>query len=144
MSYEQDLSFVRASDLIEIYQGPEVFLRTFARADRNVGLLYAAHFAQSEICNGGFQQFFSNSTGVLSPEAISGMEAVNMPQTAALLQQAATLLGTPYPRERSQRQGKLKLVDPKVLNTINNKFIALISSENGGFESAAQAFLTAH
>jgi len=141
MSYERDPSFVRASSLIEIYQGPEVFLRTFASADRNVGLLYAAHFAQSEICNGGFQQFFSNSTGVLSQEAISGMEAVNMPQTALLLQQAASLLGTPYPRERIQRQEKLKLVDPKVLDAINDKFFALIASENGGFDSAARSFL---
>jgi len=64
-----------------------------------------------------------------------------MPQTALLLQQAASLLGTPYPRERIQRQEKLKLVDPKVLDAINDKFFALIASENGGFDSAARSFL---
>ncbi|WP_369973953.1 DUF4375 domain-containing protein [Polaromonas sp. SP1] len=30
--------------------------------------LFAVHWCQSEICNGGFMQFFANSTGVLAPE----------------------------------------------------------------------------
>ena len=45
-------------DVINIYDGPEVFLETFQMVDVNPGLFYAACFAQSEICNGGFDQFF--------------------------------------------------------------------------------------
>ena len=60
------------SDKIEIYEGPEEFACAFAGVPRPAGLLFAAHFCQSEVCNGGFDQFFSNSTGVLAPEAIEG------------------------------------------------------------------------
>jgi hypothetical protein len=63
-------------DEIEIYSGPEEFSRTFAGVPRSAGLLFAAHFCQSEVCNGGFNQFFSNSTGVLAPEAIEGFKAI--------------------------------------------------------------------
>lgn len=62
-------------DVIDI-DSPEVFESTFNRVPRSVGLLYAAHFCQSEVCNGGFTQFFWNSTGVLGPEAVEGFRAI--------------------------------------------------------------------
>jgi hypothetical protein len=57
----------------------ESFQRTFQNVPRKLGLLYAAHFCQSEVCNGGFTQFFRNSTGVLAPEAIEGFAAIGQP-----------------------------------------------------------------
>jgi hypothetical protein len=44
-------------DTIEI-DSPESFQSTFSRVPAELGLLYAAHFCQSEVCNGGFAQFF--------------------------------------------------------------------------------------
>jgi hypothetical protein len=59
-------------DEINIYDGPDVFLETFQKVPLKIGYLYAVHFCQSEVCNGGFGQFFFNSTGVLAPEAVRG------------------------------------------------------------------------
>ena len=57
---------------VSIYDGEAVFLRQFgAIAERQKHVL-AAHWCQSEVCNGGFLQFFHNSTGVLCPEAVTG------------------------------------------------------------------------
>jgi hypothetical protein len=131
-------AIAKASAVIEIYEGPEVFLRTLANVEKSVGLLYAAHFAQSEICNGGFWQLFSNSTGVLCPESMRGFEAIGMWQTSALVQEAAAILGDPYPRDRRIRQEKLKTIDRKTLNTFSQRFFALIASENGGFDAASK------
>src|SRR5271170_7900760 len=77
----------------------ESFQQTFQNVPRELGLLYAAHFCQSEVCNGGFTQFFWNSTGVLAPEAVKGFEAISQPQLANVLSQAMALLGAPYLRE---------------------------------------------
>src|SRR5580704_9011076 len=87
-------------DDIEIYQGPEEFVRTFAKVPRPAGLLFAAHFCESEVCNGGFDQFFSNSTGVLAPEAIEGFKAIGQNLVAVIIQEACCLFGEPFPRER--------------------------------------------
>ena len=48
----------------------EEFVRRFRGVRPEAGHLYAAHWCQSEVCNGGFDQFFSNTTGLLAPEAL--------------------------------------------------------------------------
>lgn len=95
-------------DVIDIYEGPEVFLATFGQVQRERGLLYAAHFCQSEVCNGGFRQFFSNSTGVLAPEALEGFKAIGQAQVASLVGEAMQTFGSPYVRERKARQAILE------------------------------------
>ena len=125
---------------IEIYEGPEEFARTFARVSRPAGLLFAAHFCQSEVCNGGFDQFFSNSTGVLAPEAIEGFKTIGQDVVAEIIQEACSLFGEPFPRERSLRQGKLKAIDSELLDSLDQKFYGIIHSENGGFEAAADNY----
>jgi len=142
MGYASSRVFDDAWDLIDIYNGPDIFLCTFASVDRDAGLLYAAHFAQSEICNGGFAQFFSNSTGVLCPEAVSGLSAIGMPGTSALVQEVALLLfGEPYPRARKEREEKLGNIERKILDALDSRFFVLVESEGGGFEAASNAFV---
>jgi hypothetical protein len=79
--------------LINIYYGPEVFRSKYDSAPKISGLIFAAHFCQSEVCNGGFGQFFSNSTGVLAPEAVEGFRQIGQPQVAAVVESAMELLG---------------------------------------------------
>jgi hypothetical protein len=125
---------------INIYDGPEVFLLTYASAPRNARLLYASHFCQSEVCNGGFDQFFSNSTGVLGPEALEGFRAIEMPVTASVVEEALKQLGQPYPRDRGEREERLEGVSQSFLSELDERFFKLIVSENGGFPKAADRF----
>ena len=128
-------------EVINIYDGPEVFRQTYDSVPTLSGLVYAAHFCQSEVSNGGFHQFFWNSTGVLAPEAVDGFRAIGQPQIAALVQSAMSLLGTPYPRDRAERQAHLQKVSKGDLDGLDEKFYALIDSEGGGFEAAADAYV---
>jgi hypothetical protein len=129
-------------DQINIYDGPDAFLSTYATAKPSTGAIYAAHFAQSEICNGGFHQLFSNSSGVLSPEAVQGFSLLGMDKTAALLKAAMETLGDPFPRDRPARQNTLKNVQKEKLHQLDEAFFKEIDKENGGFESAANAFVS--
>jgi hypothetical protein len=128
-------------DQIDIYSGADVFLRTHTAAEKNAGLLFAAHFAQSEICNGGFYQLFSNSTGVLAPEAAEGFQTIGMAATAETVRTAMRLLGEDYPRERGERQNVLAGVNRQALDELDKKFFALIKTENGGFTQSADKFV---
>jgi hypothetical protein len=128
-------------DQINIYDGPDVFLKTYSAAKQPAGLLYCAHFAQTEICNGGFKQLFSNSTGVLSQEAVEGFQLIGMNRTAALIVAATEALGTPFPRDRNERRQKLKGVPKDFLNQLDKKFFEEIEKENGGFLASSDAFV---
>jgi hypothetical protein len=127
-------------DAIDIYSGPEVFARTFDSAPRASGLLFAAHFCQSEICNGGFHQFFWNKTGVLAPEAVEGFREIGQTQVAALIEKAMSLFGSVYPRDRKQRQTQLTEVSRISLDALDKTFYSLLRSEAGGFNAAADRY----
>lgn len=100
----------------------------------NAGLLFAAHSCQSEVCNGGFQQFFGNSTGVLAPEAVEGFREIGQSQIAALIERAMSLIGTPYPRDREERQARLTQISRSSLDALDEMFYSLIESEAGGLK----------
>jgi hypothetical protein len=88
---------------VSIYEGPAVFCEQFDRLPREIGVLFAAHWLNSEVCNGGFHQFFSNPTGVLAPEAHTAFRALELEQAAAIIQQAISFFGPDYPREQEDR-----------------------------------------
>jgi hypothetical protein len=89
---------------VDMYWDGNTFLRTFAQVPEPAGLLLAAKWCESEVCNGGFHQFFGNPTGVLAPEAAMGFRAIGMPALADLVEKALGVFGTPYPREQEQRR----------------------------------------
>lgn len=99
-------------DVINI-DTPEAFLVTFAKVRPELGALYAAHFCQSEVCNGGFTQFFWNSTGVLAPEAVKAFKAIGLAQTSNIVQKAMDMLCQPYLRDRAPRQKALRSLHPE-------------------------------
>jgi hypothetical protein len=125
---------------INIYDGPDIFLETYGKVPVKIGLLYAAHFCQSEVCNGGFGQFFFNSTGVLAPEAVRGFRAIGQNQIAGLIENAMSSFGSMYPRDREDRQSLLDGLGSKTFDGLDDQFFALIESEAGGFILAADAF----
>ena len=95
------------SDLVSVYDGPDEFLEQFARVSEPQGLLWAAHFCQSEVCNGGFHQFFQNPTGVLAPEAIRGFQMIGVHEAARIISAATAQFSAPYPRDGDDRYQEL-------------------------------------
>ena len=92
---------------VSIYDGGQAFLSQFIEVKREQGLLFAAFWCMSEVCNGGFHQFFSNPTGVLAPEAIRGFEFIGMSEAARIVAKAVERLGAPYPRDQQKRNEAL-------------------------------------
>jgi hypothetical protein len=94
-------------DQIDIYGGPERFLATYSAVPAIVQTLFAAHFCESEVSNGGLHQFFMNPTGVLAPEAVAAFRRIDFAGTAAVLERAMAFFGTPYPRRQEDRAARL-------------------------------------
>lgn len=89
---------------VDIYSSPEVFLKQFEQLTEAQKALFPAHWLYSEVCNGGFHQFFINPTGILAPEAVLGYVAIGLNDCAELIKEAISFFGELYPREREKRQ----------------------------------------
>jgi hypothetical protein len=137
-------------DQISIYDGAETFLSQFAKSPPVARTLFAAHWCQSEVLNGGFGQFFGNSTGVLAPEAAVAFDSIGMHRAAQLVKNAMEWFGPQYPRDRGSREELLERYfdtspegeDP--FKAIDDAFFDLIDEEAGGFEAAANEFSRHH
>jgi hypothetical protein len=92
---------------IDIYESYEVFRQGASRYPEWKIDILAVHWTMSEVVNGGLLQYFSNSTGILAPEAVLGFQRIGKPHLATALQKAMSLLGEPYPRERNERTERL-------------------------------------
>lgn len=94
----------QAFDEVSIYDGEKAWLAGLTEYPEWVGDLLAVHWTMSEVENGGFRQFFLNSTGVVGPEAVRGFERIGLPDAARLVEQAMLYLGPIYPRDREERE----------------------------------------
>ncbi|MBB4128355.1 hypothetical protein GGR77_003682 [Xanthomonas translucens] len=136
-------------ETVSIYDGADVFLEQYKASPDKSRILFAAHWCQSEINNGGFEQFFSNSTGVLAPEGVQAFRTIGMPQTAALIEQAMAAFGPTYPRDRDEREEALEAIwnaagddEAGPFGHLDDLFFDLVETENGGFRSAADSYAT--
>jgi hypothetical protein len=90
---------------------PQVYLKRFSELSEPQKVLYPVHWLESEVCNGGFHQFFSNVTGILAPEAVLGFRAIGLTDFAELIEKSMSFFGEYYPREREKREELLDLFD---------------------------------
>jgi len=132
---------------VSIYDGPETFLDQYSASPEVSRVLFAAHWCQSEINNGGFEQFFANSTGVLAPEGVQAFRVIGMPRTAALIEQAMAAFGQSYPRDRDEREDALEAIweasgddDAGPFGYLDEQFFKSVETENGGFQAAADSY----
>src|SRR5215207_7115219 len=65
--------------------------------------LLTTHWVVSEVCNGGFHQLFTNLTGVLVPEAVTGFRSMALVELGDITSEAASFFGHSYPREQMPR-----------------------------------------
>ena len=126
--------------------GASYFLSCLHRVPLKVQHLYSAYWCQSDVCNGGFHQFFYNTTGILAPEAVAGFEAVGAGQLASLVGTAISRVGAPYPRDRSARLSVLPQADGRPreewdpFTDLDNRFYEWLDSESSRWDILADNY----
>jgi len=114
-----------------------------------LGLLFAAHCCMAEICNGGFFQLYTNSTGYMAPEAVEGFIALGKPLTANCIAESLKLLPQPYIRDWQLRvraiealcECKPPKLKPNTFTKLEDQFLELFDEENGSYEEAADGYV---
>ncbi|MEM8671294.1 MAG: DUF4375 domain-containing protein [Planctomycetota bacterium] len=122
---------------------------SLSEVPRDIQLLCCMNYGKSDIENGGFHQFFYNSTGVFAPEMIEWCERAGLNDVADVIREAmAVLTDGAYPRSKRQRMhalerfaypGNLLARDP--FDRINTRFFALLSHNGSRYDDAANTWL---
>jgi hypothetical protein len=91
-------------------------------------LLYNVFWIEGEVNNGGFNQYFYNSSGDHTMDAIEGLNNIGATQTKELLQSAIDKFpNSIVPTNRDERIKALENIDPdnSVFNDLNSRFYDL-------------------
>ena len=91
-------------DKFNFYEGREKWLESIDNIPIKAVHLFAIHWLHIEVYNGGFWQYFYNSTSASMPEAIDGFKAIGMPEVADIVNASAKKLGSTFPFELEERR----------------------------------------
>lgn len=125
----------RADEHVILYDDrPEEVARSMAQLTPGQRALLALRWCVGEVYNGGFDQFFTNSAGVLAQEALDGAHRIGAHQTADLLVRAYSIFpdGVP-PLDRHGREDFLHTLSHDERDNhwdgLDSEFYELMESE---------------
>lgn len=83
---------------------------------------------RTELNNGGFDQYFFNSSGDRVLDAMAAVIETDAQRLAELLQRALDLLGASDPSDRAARQERLEAMDGDSFETLDAEYLSLEAS----------------
>ena len=124
-----------------IYDGEREYdesLKVFSQEQR---YLFAIAWHTAEVNNGGLDQFYFNSTGIVWQDALAGYKAIGLEEAAALLEESAARMGGSPSLDRRTRQEQLDTLRPD-FEDLDNRFYTL--QETVDFNEAMMTYIKQH
>jgi hypothetical protein len=98
---------------VDIYQGPKRYADTLAAFTPYQRQLFATVWYDAEVLNGGHDQFYFNSTGIVWQDALAGFELLELTEFTDLLRESAQRLGGTPSLEREVRWEAMERLTPQ-------------------------------
>jgi hypothetical protein len=107
---------------------------------RDLQIFAATNYGKSDIENGGFHQFFYNSTGDFAPEMVEWFQRAGFEDTAKIMVEAMSIFGESYPRSREKR---LKFLSTRndLFNFLNEPFYNSVTRKPKKYDKVANNWL---
>ena len=83
---------------------------------------YVAQTLETEVNNGGFLQFFYNSSGCLGPEIVSAFKNIGAHRTANICRKALEIMGDEVPMDLQARREKLEQLGDDAFDACDDAF----------------------
>lgn len=97
---------------INIYDGEEAYKKDLEQFNTEQKHIFAIEWYIAEVNNGGHDQFYFNSTGIVWEDAMQGFEAVGLQNNYKILKASAERLGGYPSKDRNKRQEQLDQYSP--------------------------------
>ncbi len=98
---------------VSIYDGKEIYYTALEQFSVPQRYIFAIQWYLAETYNGGHDQFFYNSTGIVWKEALDGFKAVGLTQCAEILNNAAERMGGEPSHDREERWNVMDELEPE-------------------------------
>jgi hypothetical protein len=126
---------------VSIYDGPVRYEEDLARFSNEQRLMLACHWYLSEVNNGGHDQFYCNSTGIVWKDSVKAFAAISAGEAVAIVEESIRRLGGNPSSDREERQGQVNRMNPQ-FDDIDNELFGL--QEKFDFDEAIMEFIRAH
>lgn len=92
---------------VNIYDGEKEYNDDLKKFTTSQKYVFAIEWYLAEVNNGGHDQFFSNSTGIVWEDALNGLKAIGIEEYYVILLEAVNRLGGKPNMDREKRQDQL-------------------------------------
>lgn len=122
---------------LENAEAYEQSMQPYTRAQR---LIFAVEVYAAEVYNGGHEQFFFNSSGVVWRDALEGLKAIGALETAEILERVVRKLKSKIPDDADKRRAMLEKLEEGLLEEEDDAFYAMETD----LAELEQAYLCKH
>jgi hypothetical protein len=104
-----------------IWGRPEEYSEELARLTIPQQFVFAIHWYDIEVCNGGHKQLYFNSTGIVWEETLKGLKAIGATKNYDILKESAKRLGSNPSKDYAVRRKQLDELGCKLYSEFNEK-----------------------
>ena len=88
---------------VSIYDGEEKYYSDLKAFSKEQSYVFAVVWYFSEVCNGGNDQFYSNSTGIVWEEALAGAKEIGLDEVYSIIKKSVDIMGGSPSKDRDER-----------------------------------------
>ena len=125
---------------VNYYDGEETYERDMAQFTLEQRYIFAIALYTAEVNNGGHDQFYFNSSGIVWEDAMRGFEAAGLKKNYEIIKESAERLGGYPSKNRLERQDRLEQYEPD-FDDLDSRFYR---SEEEDFEDALLRYIRAN
>ncbi|QKS44948.1 DMP19 family protein [Paenibacillus cellulosilyticus] len=97
---------------VNIYDGDDQYYSNLSRFSKRQQQVFAIEWYLAEVNNGGHDQFYYNSTGIVWEEALNGFKEMELIEFFELIKESTIRLGGTPSKDRELRQEQLDKYKP--------------------------------
>lgn len=97
---------------VSIYDGEKQYNKDLVKFTKSQRYIFAIEWYLSEVNNGGHDQFYYNSTGIVWEDAMNGFQEIGATENYNIIKESAHMLGGNPNKDREKRQDELEKYEP--------------------------------
>ena len=126
---------------VDIYDGEAEYESSLAAFSKEQRYLLAVNWYMAEVSNGGHEQFYDNSTGIVWKDALAGFRDLGVNEAAEIVEESAIRLGGDPSLDREARWEQLDAYQP-TFDDLDDRFYDL--DERINLDAVMQAYIMQH
>lgn len=111
-------------DLINL-ENAEAYEQSMQPYTRPQRLIFAVEVYMAEVCNGGHEQFFFNSSGVAWQDALEGLKAIGALEAAEIFERVIRKLKSKIPDDADKRRAMMEKLEEGLFEEEDDAFYAM-------------------